>query len=333
MNRPSLSIVVPTYNRRRLLNRTLPSLLAQEGFEGEYEVIVVVDGSTDGTLAMLNRTEWGRRLRVVSQSNRGLAAARNRGAIAARSEILLFLDDDMVASPDLAAIHLEKHGNASQKVVLGALGLAEGVRRSFLKEGVAAWSRDLERRLSQPGYRARFDDWSFGHASIGRTLFLGLGGFDETFVSYGNEDYDLGWRLTHRGVEIQFAPRAVARQIYDKSLAAWLRDVYCVGRADVILADKHPSIAPALRLSRGEAHPLKRLARWSGLASLDPLAPAWAALAGTLMAAERLSLRGSLLSHGQSLMGERVYWRGVRDARAPALPGLAGAVKRPGRAA
>ena len=328
-----LSIVVPTYNRQRILSRTLPSLLGQQGVEGKYEVIVVVDGSTDGTLEMLNRPGWGTRLRVMTQSHRGLAAARNRGATAARGEILLFLDDDMMAGADLVAIHVEAHGTASQKVVLGALGLAEGVRRSFLKEGVAAWSRDMERRLSEPGYRLRFDDWSFGHASVSRTLFLDLGGFDESFVSYGNEDYDLGWRLTHRGIEIQFAPRAVARQIYDKNFAAWLQDAYCVGRADVILAEKYPLLAPELRLSRLEAHPLKRLARWSGLASLDPLAPAWMALAGTLMVAECLSLRGTPLSHTQSLMGERAYWRGVRDARYPALPAQAGAMKRPGRAA
>ena len=142
----SLSIVVPTYNRQRILSRTLPSLLRQNGIGGQYEVIVVVDGSTDGTLAMLKRPDWGTRLRVISQPNRGLAAARNRGAAAARGDILLFLDDDMVASADLVAIHLEEHGTSSQKVVLGALGLADGVRRSFLKEGVAAWSRDLERQ-------------------------------------------------------------------------------------------------------------------------------------------------------------------------------------------
>ena len=333
MSRPQLSIVVPTYNRRQILSRTLPSLLGQECVGTGYEVIVVVDGSTDGTLTMLNRAEWGSRLQVIHQPNRGLAAARNRGASAARGEILLFLDDDMMVDRDLAAIHVEEHGIASRRVVLGALGLAEGVRRSFLKEGVAAWSRDMERRLSTSGYRLRFDDWSFGHASISRTLFLDLGGFDETFVSYGNEDYDLGLRLTRRGVEARFVQRAVARQIYDKTFAAWLRDVYCVGQADVTLAGKYPAIAPELRLSRGETHPLKRLARWSGLASFDPLAPAWAMLAGTLMAADRLSLRGRLLSHTQSLMGERAYWRGVRDTRRPALAANAGRLQRPGRAA
>ncbi len=333
MSAPVLSIVVPTRNRRTILSRTLPPLLAQRGIEGDYEVIVVDDGSSDGTSSMLQRPDWGSRLRVVSQPHRGLAAARNRGAMEAQGAIVLFLDDDMIAGPELAAIHLDEHGAATPKVVLGALDLAEEVRRSFLKEGVAAWSRDMNRRLSEPGYRLRFDDWSFGHASVDRALFRDAGGFDEAFVSYGNEDYDLGWRLIQRGVEVRFTPRAVARQIYDKNLAAWLRDIHHVGRADVVLAAKYPAIAAELRLSRTETHPLKRLARFCGLASPDPLAPAWTALGGALMAAERLALRGSFLSHAQSLLGERFYWRGVRDARRPAVPALARTVNRPGSVA
>ena len=174
MSQARLSVVVPTFNRRSILQRTIPALLKQRDVGAEFEVIVVVDGSTDGTLALLNEMGSAPRLRIIAQKNRGLAAARNRGAAAARGEIILFLDDDMMAGPDLAAVHVAEHGTASDMVVLGALGLAEGLRRSFLKEGVEAWSRDMERRLSAPGYRLRFDDWSFGHASIGRGLFLGL---------------------------------------------------------------------------------------------------------------------------------------------------------------
>lgn len=333
MSRTLISIVVPTYNRQRTLSRTLPSLLGQSDPGAEYEVIVVVDGSTDGTLDMLSQGEWGSRLRIVRQTNRGQASARNRGAAEARGEILLFLDDDMIAAPDLVSIHCEQHGSSRERVVLGQMGLADGVRRSFLKQGVADWGREFAGRVSVPGYRFRFDDWHSGHASISRSLFLGVGGFDESFVAYGNEDYDLGLRLIQRGVEMRFAPEAVALQIYDKTFSAWLRDVSSVGRADVFLAGKHPEISPVLRLSGRAAHPLKRLARWSGLSSFDWTAGAWMALTWALLGAERLSLRGPFLSHAQSLMGERAYWRGVRDARRPAVSIDAEALKRPWRAA
>ena len=188
MSVPALSIVVPTRNRRRILNRTLVPLLEQQGIAGDYEVIVVVDGSSDETLEMLQRPEWGTRLRVVSQPHRGLAAARNHGAMEARGAIVLFLDDDMIADPDLMAMHLQEHDAANQKVVLGALGLAAGVRRSFLKEGVAAWSRDMNRRLSEPGYRLRLDDWSFGNASVDRALFREAGGFDDPTATEADAD-------------------------------------------------------------------------------------------------------------------------------------------------
>ncbi|HEV8702241.1 MAG TPA: glycosyltransferase [Candidatus Polarisedimenticolia bacterium] len=333
MSRPSISIIVPTYNRRRILTRTLPALLGQKEPGADYEVIVVVDGSSDGTQDMLNQGRWGSRLRVVQQPNRGQASARNRGAAEALGEILLFLDDDMIAAPDLVAIHCEEHGSSRERVILGQMGLAAGVRRSFLKQGVEDWGKEFAERVSAPGYRFRFDDWHSGHASISRSLFVSLGGFDESFVAYGNEDYDLGFRLIHLGADIRFSPRAVALQIYDKSFSAWLRDVEGVGRADVLLAGKHPTIAPTLRLSRRETHPVKRLARWSGLSSFDAMAAAWMALGWTLIAAERCALRGLLLSHAQSLMGERTYWRGVRDAGRRTVPTGAEALKRPWRAA
>ena len=225
MSRPLMSMVVPTYNRRRILSRTLPSLLGQEGPGGEYEVIVVVDGSTDGTLSLLSGMGSESRLRVVAQSNRGLASARNRGAAEARGELLLFLDDDMIAAPDLVRVHMEEHGASRDRLILGQMGLASGVRRSFLKQGVEEWGRAFAERVSVPGYQFGFDDMHFGHASIARRLFHDAGGFDESFVAFGNEDYDLGWRLIHRGVEARFAPLAVALQIYDKSFPTWLRDL------------------------------------------------------------------------------------------------------------
>ncbi len=333
MSPPLLTVVVPTFNRKRILERTLPSLMEQTVPRREYEVVVVVDGSADGTLEMLRNRRDEPGLRTVSQKNRGLAAARNRGAREARGEILLFLDDDMIAAPDLVASHRDEHLAPGERVVFGALRLAEGPRLSFLKEGVENWGRELEARLSSPGYRFRFDDCHFGHASIPRRLLLGAGGFDESFTRFGNEDYDLGWRLIQSGTEMTFSPRAVASQIYEKDLFLWLKDCYWVGRADVVLGRKHPSLAAELRLSRRERHPLKRLARLSSRLPVDPLAPVWGAAAAALAALESAGARGRILGRGQSLLGERQYWRGVRDAREDEAAEGAGGGARQGRAA
>jgi glycosyltransferase involved in cell wall biosynthesis len=331
--RPRISVVVPTFNRRRLLSRSLETLRTQEAPAGLYEIVVVVDGSRDGTEAMLAGLAGGSdRIRFFTQPNRGLAAARNRGAAEARGEVVLFLDDDMLAAPDVVTRHDAAHEPGMERVVFGAVGLAEGTRRSFLKTGVERWGRELELRLSAPGHRFRFDDCHFGHASISRSLLERVGGFDEGFVEFGNEDYELGARLLERGAEMRFLPAAVARQIYDKSFLRWLSDAYWVGRADVRLAEVHPGLAKELRCARVERHPLRRLARRCGLRRFDPLGGVWGCAAVLLHGAERLSLRGGLLARAQTLLGERAYWRGIRDARG--ARGAAAPLKaRAGRAA
>jgi glycosyltransferase involved in cell wall biosynthesis len=317
-----LSIVVPTYNRRALLQRTLPLLLQQATAAGGVEVLVVVDGSRDGTLEMLRRYRGNPLLRVLTQENLGLAAARNRGAHEATSEVVLFLDDDMILKDGSIAAHCEAHTDGRDRVVFGGLALAEGLRRSFLKRGIEIWGSQVEGRLSAPGYEFRFDDCHFGHASMARRLLQSAGGFDESFIRYGNEDYDLGWRLIQAGAEMRYLPSAVACQFYDKTLYRWLRDCECVGMADRDLAGKHPCLEKDLRFASLPRHPLKRVARASGLSTLDPLAPAWRLLEAGLASLEWMGARGSVLGKAQSLLGERRYWKGVRrSASSNSVPG------------
>jgi hypothetical protein len=92
MTRPDISIVVPAYNVEGFVAATLSSALGQEGVD--FEVVVVEDGSTDGTAAVLSRFAADPRLRIVSQKNAGLAAARNAGVAVARGRYVGFLDAD-----------------------------------------------------------------------------------------------------------------------------------------------------------------------------------------------------------------------------------------------
>ena len=96
-----ISVIIPTYNRRHVLERTLPGVLAQDFPPQDYEVIVVMDGSTDGTAEMLRDLKPKCSLRVLESQHRGAGAARNVGIRAAVGELVLFLDDDLITTPGL----------------------------------------------------------------------------------------------------------------------------------------------------------------------------------------------------------------------------------------
>src|SRR5215471_12914256 len=108
-----LSVVIPTYNRRELLSRTLQTVLHQHFPAEDYEVVVVVDGSTDGTIDMLRTFNPTCGFRVFNQPNRGQAAARNVGWKAALGELILFVDDDLMCDPTLLQEHTLAHDNST----------------------------------------------------------------------------------------------------------------------------------------------------------------------------------------------------------------------------
>lgn len=113
---PFFSVVIPTYNRARLLEDTLATVFAQT--ETDHEVLVIDDGSTDDTLATLER--YGDRVRVLRQANAGQGVARNLGIQEARGEYVAFLDSDDLWFPWTLATYrraIQQHGGAS--VVMG----------------------------------------------------------------------------------------------------------------------------------------------------------------------------------------------------------------------
>lgn len=171
------SVVVPTYQRREAVLACVRSLEAQD-FRAPFEVIVVVDGSSDGTREALEALTPRVPLTVLTQPNRGAAAARNLGVRAAQGETLLFLDDDMEADPGLLAEH-ERLLTAGADVVLGHMPLHPESPNGPLSRGVAAWADERLHRLSAPGARITLHDLLSGQVSMARATFLDAGGFDE----------------------------------------------------------------------------------------------------------------------------------------------------------
>lgn len=251
------SIIVPTYNRRNVLSRTLATVLAQDFPSNEYEVIVVVDGSSDGTTEMLRGFQPRCGFRVLEQPNRGQAAARNLGLKAARGEFVINLDDDIVCEPSLLREHLREQSLADNLVVFGPVLLhpdsPPGLAADFWREG---FDRFLERLKSEHDRGQTSDFWiaasgpTTPNCSIPRKLLATCGGFDET-MQYRYEDAELGIRLWEAGARFRFHPDVVVQHIYVKSARDLVQmDVRWSARSIVLLSRKHPSYRPFTGFSR-----------------------------------------------------------------------------------
>jgi glycosyltransferase involved in cell wall biosynthesis/peptidoglycan/xylan/chitin deacetylase (PgdA/CDA1 family) len=239
---PRFSIIIPTFQRRDMVTRTVRALSAQ--VERDFEVIVVDDGSTDGTADALEATTAEFPLKVIRQSNRGAGHARNAGAAAATGEILLFLDDDMQADPRMLQEHRRSHA-AGASLVLGDLPLHPASPQNLLSRGVGTWARSRARRLAT-AEEIPVADLLTGQMSIARQVFNCLGGFDDSLTReglFGGEDVDFGYRVRQAGHRIVFNPAAISHQVYDVDPARFLQRTYEAGRAEQELAFKHPERA------------------------------------------------------------------------------------------
>lgn len=261
---PQVSVVVPTYQRRDSLLRTLASLCLQTLPAGEFEVIAAVDGSTDGTAEAVHRFAAPYRLSALEGPNRGRALACNAGIRAAKGNVVVLLDDDMEASPGLLAAHARVHDAGGKRAVVGAAPIIASPTSPPFVRYMANGFRSRVARLAEPGYRLTFQDTYTGNFSAPRDLLLDVGGFDEAFRVYGHEDYELALRLQQAGVELTYCADALAYQHYEKSFAAFARDGIARGRTAVLLAGKHPAAADRLKLS--EYH--RETRTWRALRSL-----------------------------------------------------------------
>src|SRR5688572_32983298 len=106
---PTISVVIPTFNRVRSLERTLSALARQADPGAPFEVIVVSDGSTDGTDEYLSSGRPPVPVVAASQANAGPATARNHGIAKASGPLILFVDDDTEPDRHLLAAHLARH--------------------------------------------------------------------------------------------------------------------------------------------------------------------------------------------------------------------------------
>jgi glycosyltransferase involved in cell wall biosynthesis len=230
-----VSVIVPTYNRARLLEKTLASLERQTLRRESIDVVVVDDGSSDATKEVVTSFERTLPLKYVYQPDLGfrVARARNLGIKLAEGDVCVFVDSGVVLDAGCLAAHARAHEESRERLavigyVLGfsqdaenAVDLHELVARHG-EEGIFA---ELARHPEygdprEEVYRACGDDigtlpapwvlyWTC-NVSVARSSLVEVGGFDENYRSWGCEDVDLGLSLFRAGVRFALSRVALA---------------------------------------------------------------------------------------------------------------------------
>lgn len=231
------SIIVPVYNGARVIERCLDALTRQTVPVDEWEVIVVADGSTDGTPTVVEG--WIARhphvhARVVVQANAGPAAARNRGAELAQSPLLLFTDADCAPLPDWTAQLLAVFEDPR---VVGAKGVYLSAQTAIVARFVQAEYEDRYDRMADLPEIDAIDTYAAGYR---RDVFLQNGGFDPAFVRAACEDHDLSFRLAQRGYHMVFAPHVRVEHQHVETVWGYMRRKYHVGFWKFLLTRRHP---------------------------------------------------------------------------------------------
>jgi len=257
-HRPRVSVIVPTFNRAESLARTLRSLEAQR-VDVPYEVIVVDNDSKDGTAALVQRLAAGG-VRYVLEARRGVSVARNRGIAEARGEVLVFVDDDVVARPGwLAALVGTYRCRPDAWCVGGRIVLRlPAAPPAWFDPGSAllkAYLSGLDRgegvvRLQYP------DDVWGANFSVRRDALERVGGFDPRLGPRGSchlvgDETELCWRIQRAGGGVYYCGPAVVEHIVPPSRMTkrWFRlRAYRQGQSDVMIqAEWVPPTWPALR--------------------------------------------------------------------------------------
>ncbi len=199
-----ISIVIPTYNRRSILEKCLSALENQfySSHLEDYEVVVVDDGSTDGTPAWL-KTEASRfpHVRLIEQEHGGPALGRNLGVEHSQGDVILFIDSDLVVTNSFLQFHSRALMRAWE---------SQGNRYCFTYGSVINTS-NFDHPTSEP-HKLRDISWAYfatGNVAIDKQILEKAGLFDPSFRLYGWEDLELGERLRHMGVKLIKCPNAV----------------------------------------------------------------------------------------------------------------------------
>lgn len=196
MIKPSVTVVIPAYNASSFIEETIASVLSQTFTN--FEVLVVDDGSTDDTAAIIDRiSQQDKRVQLISQSNQGVSVARNHGLQAAQGELIAFLDSDDLWLPNKLEVHVRHFAKNSR------LGMSYGIVGFMDADGKPTAQQSNPRLIGlTPEYLySENPAVTPSNAVIRKEALLQVGGFDKTLS--GCADAELFLRLAYNGWQVE----------------------------------------------------------------------------------------------------------------------------------
>jgi glycosyltransferase involved in cell wall biosynthesis len=225
------SIIIPTYNRLPILQKCLQAMEAQD-FTQPYEVVIVDDGSTDGTVEFLqsHAAEFPH-VQLYQQNHEGAAIARNTGIDVAIGETIVFIDSDLVVTPVFLSSHAKALANNDRAFTYGRV----------------INTANFEDPTSEPLKVTDLSNAFFatGNVAIAKHWLLEAGKFDTSFRQYGWEDLELGVRLKNLDLKLIKCPNAVGYHWHPAFTIEQLPKLVDIeaqrGRMGVVFYQKHPT--------------------------------------------------------------------------------------------
>jgi glycosyltransferase involved in cell wall biosynthesis len=261
------SVVIPTYNRLQMLLRVLDAL-ERQAEAPEFEVIVIDDGSRDGTAEALKER---RGITFRTQQNSGPGAARNHGVALAKGKFVVFIGDDTVPEERFLAEHARVHRQSDDDPLLACLGYTgwpRGERVTAFMDYINDYGLQFGYKLIEDGAVVPFNFFYTSNISISSGV-MATHPFDTTFPAAAWEDIELAYRLDKLGLKIRYNAKAITRHYHPMSVESFARRQYTVGKSGAIFYGKHPELGhflgvhdPTPEASSDDMLKLTKRAQW-----------------------------------------------------------------------
>ncbi|MFT7670237.1 MAG: GT2 family glycosyltransferase [Planctomycetota bacterium] len=243
--RPEITVTISTINRRVVVAECIEAFCRQLLPYGTFEIVLVSDGSTDGTVEMFEGHEFPVPFQFLHFENRGAAAARNSALELSSGRLVMFVNDDTIPIPECIGHHLRAHAKIGPNVKAAVLGLfvqPQEAQSNTLLRYLETSTDVFAYAQLKPG--ALHSPMLFYTCNVSVSLedVRRVGAFDPSFRHYGCEDTDLGMRLGEIGYRIYYEPAALAYHRHLMDLDYIKKRQHTVARAYVRFFRKHPQV-------------------------------------------------------------------------------------------